>query len=488
MLHFIHHTLHFFRPLFSRERTWLYFCIIILGFLASNHIEGITSFCRFWGVGANQYYAFLHFFRSTAYSLDQFVLYWESFVLRQEQTVFLNERALLLGDHFYTPKDGRRMPAVVTMRQHSQTQSKPSRFRGHCWGIVAIVVGSVTAPFSLPLALSLHQGFVHLGQKDEPKHKKETLYTRMMQMALTFATKHDLPSLLVLDAFFPVGCVFKMADSCWSIARQQPFIQLIIRAKKSNVAYFEAEPLQQVKPGRPKKYGEKVTLYEVFDQLHLFRKVKARIYGKEEEIRLMADDLLWKPTAGLIRFVFAITSRGPIVLMCSDLAQDPIVAIEAYCLRVRIEIMIDVLKNVLGSFCYHFWSFAMPRHSRSPKSNKLLKGPKEEDIEQVQLCWQAIERFAQFGAMAQGILQLLSLRFAPSIWSQFDAYLRTRSRALPSERVVKWVVSRLLVQDFLNLASGGIMQQIRVRLKRDKKEPLHSSEDEEPIPKHASRL
>ena len=130
----------------------------------------------------------------------------------------------------------------------------------------------------------------------------------------------------------------------------------------------------------------------------------------------------------------------------------------------------------------------MAFHSRSPKSNKLLKGPKEEDIEQVQLCWQAIERFAQFGAMAQGILQLLSLRFAPSIWSQFDAYLRTRSRALPSERVVKWVVSRLLVQDFLNLASGGIMQQIRVRLKRDKKEPLHSSEDEEPIPKHASRL
>ncbi len=78
----------------------------------------------------------------------------------------------------------------------------------------------------------------------------------------------------------------------------------------------------------------------------------------------MAINLLWKPTGDMIRFVLAVTSRGPIVLMCSDLNQDPLSAIRLYCMRVRVEIMFDMLKNVLGAFSYRFWSKGMPKHSR----------------------------------------------------------------------------------------------------------------------------
>ena len=41
-------------------------------------------------------------------------------------------------------------------------------------------------------------------------------------------------------------------------------------------------------------------------------------------------NLLWKPIKAPLRFVFAITSRGPIVLMCSDLESDPLMAIALY--------------------------------------------------------------------------------------------------------------------------------------------------------------
>jgi len=37
-------------------------------------------------------------------------------------------------------------------------------------------------------------------------------------------------------------------------------------------------------------------------------------------------------------FIFAITSRGPMVLMSSDLTLSPATAVELYCLRPRIEI------------------------------------------------------------------------------------------------------------------------------------------------------
>ena len=73
-------------------------------------------------------------------------------------------------------------------------------------------------------------------------------------------------------------------------------------------------------------------------------------YGKEEEILISSLDLLWKPTGELIRFVLAVTSRGKLVLMCSDLNQEPVGAVELYCLRPRVEVMLDMLKNVLGYF------------------------------------------------------------------------------------------------------------------------------------------
>jgi hypothetical protein len=60
----------------------------------------------------------------------------------------------------------------------------------------------MAAPFGLPLDLKIHQGFVHIGKHQSAEDNKETLGTRIVQMALEFAVRHNLPSVLVLDAFF----------------------------------------------------------------------------------------------------------------------------------------------------------------------------------------------------------------------------------------------------------------------------------------------
>ena len=200
---------------------------------------------------------------------------------------------------------------------------------------------------------------------------------------------------------------------------------------------------------------------QLFDQPQLFSKVFCPVYGKIEEISILTLNLLWKPTGNMIRFVLATTSRGPIVLMCSDLNQDPVLAIQLYCIRTRIETMFDILKNLIGAFQYRFWSKQMPRHSRKPKKNKDLKRPSQSSLANVELCWEACERFVMFGAIAQGLLQLISIKFRESIWRRFDAYLRTRSRQLPSERTVKHVMARLLLRDFVNSAPSAIMREIK---------------------------
>ncbi len=199
----------------------------------------------------------------------------------------------------------------------------------------------------------------------------------------------------------------------------------------------------------------------MFDNPDNFEKVKCQVYGRVEEISITAINLLWKPTGGFIRFVLAVSSRGPIVLMTNDLNADPVMIFRLYCFRIRIETMFDMLKNVMFAFNYRFWSKLLDRHSRKPKKNSELKKPKNSAIKTVRGCWEACERFVMFGAIALGILQMLSLKFRDSIWNEYHAYIRTRSRALPSERTVKHVVAGMIVKNLYKFAPNAIMREIQ---------------------------
>jgi hypothetical protein len=110
--------------------------------------------------------------------------------------------------------------------------------------------------------------------------------------------------------------------------------------------------------------------------------------------------LLWKPIKAPRRFVFAITSRGPVVLMCSDLDMAPLTAISLYCARVRVETLLGMLKHLLGAFTYRFWSKHSPRHARKPTKHTTLKSPKPEHVHNVSSTWQACERFVMFSCLA----------------------------------------------------------------------------------------
>ena len=407
------------------------------------------------------------FFRAKSYQLEALHLRWHRWVLGQDRAVEVAGRLVLLGDHTHAVKDGGRMPGVVSLRETSETQSKPSYFRGQCWGAVGVLVGTFSACFCLPLSLQIHQGFQHL-REASPALK---LGERVVQMAVDFAKTHDRPSWLVLDAFFATEPVFRQAQSVWSITLKQPFVQIITRAKKNYVAYCPPLTPEPGKRGRPRKFGIKVVLWEAFDHDYLFDEVPLTIYGKQEVVRMMAATLLWRPIGQYLQFVWAITSRGPILLMCSDLAAEPTLILELYCRRVRIEILFDTLKNVLGAFCFHFWSQYLPRHSRRPTTNRDLMPPKPEHLQQVKACWQAMETFVFCACVAAGLLQLFSLKYSDGLWQRQVLYLRTRSRELPSENTVRQILAPMLAREFNRSCQNSLWQQIR--------EAINSDEDED---------
>lgn len=182
-------------------------------------------------------------------------------------------RLVVLGDHTYAVKDGGRMPGVVSLRETSETQSKPSYFRGQCWGAVGVLVGTLDACFCLPLALQIHQGFQHLRETAS----EQKLGGRVVQMALDFALAHERPCWLVLDAFFATAPVFHQAQAVWSTTLKQPFVHLVTRAKKNYVAYCPPPPPPAGKRGRRRTFGDKLVLWEAFDHDFLFREVPLTI-------------------------------------------------------------------------------------------------------------------------------------------------------------------------------------------------------------------
>ena len=179
------------------------------------------------------------FFRSKAFCYFNLLDTWNRFVLRQNKTIEVDGRYVFLGDHTYVVKDGGRMPGVVSMRQSSETQTKPSYFRGQCWGAIGLLVGSLSACFCLPLQLQIHQGFCHItadapdGQEDDP-----SMAQRLVLMAVALSVRYDCPSILVLDAYFPVACVFRLARSVYSLALKKPYLEILVRAKKKLCRLF----------------------------------------------------------------------------------------------------------------------------------------------------------------------------------------------------------------------------------------------------------
>ena len=203
MLVYIYESLRGFRKVFSHHSSWLLFSVLVLGFIGSSEIAGVSSFFLFWLLEVTGYHSLLRFFRSDTWSLLGLQEQWSRWVLAQNETVMVGQRVVLSGDHTQVPKDGTRMPGVVTLHQDSETQSKPSYFRGQYWGAIGLLIGKLKSPFCLPLALQIHQGRAQI-EEDTPAEKPcASLGERLVTMALEWSLLHQQPSVLVLDAFFP---------------------------------------------------------------------------------------------------------------------------------------------------------------------------------------------------------------------------------------------------------------------------------------------
>lgn len=272
--------------------------------------------------------------------------------------------------------------------------------------------------------------------------------------------------LLVLDAYFAVGPVFvilKQVVDC----NGQRLVHIVTRAKSNVVAYLDP-PAKTGGPGRPRKYGVKLNLMALFEtKAETFEQTSIELYGRCKTVCFLCLDLIWKPVGEQIRFVLVVDGSERFILMSSDLTLSAPDIIRAYSYRFKIEVSFKMLKHLMGVFFYRFWTSAWPHIGKATASDlSAVNNPKSKRL--IRQASNAIEAFANFGCIATGVLQIISLNFHQTIWRKYSGWLRTVTSTVPSEEIVKSVIQQEYYHNFRVFRHTAIY---RIIMPKSRKQP-----------------
>jgi hypothetical protein len=226
---------------------------------------------------------------------------------------------------------------------------------------------------------------------------------------------------------------------------------------KSNAVAYQPAPVPRLRSrGRPRIYGDKVHLRDLWSQPHRFSSASSPVYGESQiQIRYFSIDLLWRPVGRPVRLVFVRhPTRGRVVLLSSDTALDPLQVIALYGYRFKIEVAFRQALHTLGSYAYHFWMLMMTPISRR-SGNQYLHMKTERYRSMVRRKMLAYHRYVQLGCVAQGLLQHLALNFRTDVWSRFRSWMRTMKTAQPPSEAVVAQALRNALAEFLPGGSGN---------------------------------
>ena len=423
------------------------------------------------------YHGLLRFFRSKAWVPEKVMRLWAGQQMKKKSAWRVGGRLVVVGDHTNNTKEGRRMPGVRNVHQHSETSSKPDYCRAQQWGALAVVqqAGADGPKTGSCIYLQQHRFTEDLSMTERPAAE-----------AVAVAKENGEKIQLVVDAAFGTGPFFRL------IRASEGTAEALTRAKKNAVAFESPPPRQPGQRGRTKIYGPKIVLNDVFKSPDGFttetvdgdeirhrklvlltpimsptrqrapspkekaaRKKSAAATGvapkrgRPKKVVQPGDAVMKKPksksakvaagaappsAAGVLKLAyFCISSaRGSIVLFGTDLELSAADAYRLYQSRPVIESFFRVFKHLFHGFDAHFWSDHIKSASRSAGVDRNADLDARLDNPQAQAALKATEGHAVLMAILTGMLQNLCLERGDEILADSNLWMRTPSQT-PSE-------------------------------------------------------
>lgn len=185
------------KPSCSRTSTFLWMITVLVAFCIREDLAGVTSFIRCLELQGCCYPLLLNFFHSTAVNLQTLRQLWVSMCC----TIFspfiqkTKGHIILIVDGLKKSKEGRRMPAVKSLHQESENNSKSAYIMGHHFECVSLLVGAIGQFFAVPLIGQIVEGV--LFSKDE---ENRTILDKVIE--LVYIAAGDRKFCLVADAYY----------------------------------------------------------------------------------------------------------------------------------------------------------------------------------------------------------------------------------------------------------------------------------------------
>jgi len=449
------------RPAFTRNRTFLWFCLSLAATCVRDDPVGVTSMIRSLGLKEICYDRLLDFFHSTAVDLDALTRLWMTLILSLLKPVLftVQGRIVFVADGIKLAKTGRKMPAVKKLHQESDNNTKPEFIFGHSCQAIALIVRAAHSFCAIPVASRIHEGVVFSN-----RHHRSIL-EKLIQLIESLCI--TLPYYLVADTYYAAAKII------------HPLMQAgnhVITAVRSNaVAYAAPASSTVIRRGRPKIYGSKIKLRTLFKDLGAFDSALSPVYGEQNVmIRYRVLDLYWRPVGHLVRFVLVIhPTRGRKIFLSTDLQLTALQIIELYGVRFKIEFSFKQAIYTIGTYAYHFWMRDMTPRPRRSGDQYLHRKPLLYRTH-VRRKIAAYHAHIQLGIIAQGLLQTLSLCCTASVWKHFGSWLRTiRPGIVPSELVVACALRHSLPVFLADSPADHILTKIiRERLDLSRQEGI----------------
>jgi hypothetical protein len=394
----------------NRKKTFFWLVIVLIGFTIKFDSLGVTSLARGAGVASIYYTGMLNFFNSTAINLEMLQSIWINIIFSRfsSSIVRINGRCIIAGDGIKIGKEGKKMPGVKWLHQESESNSKPEYIMGHSIQALSILTKGLSTYFAIPLAGQIHEG-IRLTYKDS-----RTLLDKIFELLIGLSIPEAC--YLVLDKYYCSGRFMRQLVS--------KNIHIVTMMKGSAVAYGLPDVQRSTRRGRPKKYGEKIKLFDLFKTDLPF--IKIPVPGRNNlMIEYCKMELFWRPFGGISQFVFTRhPTRGNAIAMSTDLTLPPADIIFIYGLRFKIEVLFKQAVHQVGVFLYRFWLKMMPSKKRGSGDQNLQFSPKKFK-ESVAKKLRAYHLFILLGFIAQGLLQYLSIYAHEIVWKNFGTWLRT---------------------------------------------------------------